>query len=116
MGILTGKTYDRLKFAALILLPAVGTLYFGLAQVWGMPNAEKVVGTITAVDTFLGVVLGISTKNYYNSGVDTDGDLNVHHDEDGETHLTLGVNGSDVNDMTSKNLVTLRVVHAPKPQ
>ena len=58
------KTYDILKYVAQIILPAIGTLYFALAGIWGLPYAEQVVGTITAVDTFLGVVLGISSANY----------------------------------------------------
>lgn len=58
------KTYDILKYVAQIILPAIGTLYFALAGIWGFPYAEQVVGTITAVDTFLGVVLGISSANY----------------------------------------------------
>ena len=45
-------------------LPAAGTLYFTLAGIWGLPCAEQIVGTIVAVDTFLGVILGYSTKNY----------------------------------------------------
>lgn len=61
---LTGKTYDRAKFLALILLPALGALYFSLAQIWGLPAAEQVVGTITVVDTFLGVILRISANSY----------------------------------------------------
>jgi hypothetical protein len=46
------------------LLPAAGTLYFALAGIWGLPYGEQVVGTITAIDTFLGVILGISTSQY----------------------------------------------------
>lgn len=59
------ETYDVLKFIAQILLPAAGTLYFALASIWGFPYGEQIVGTITAVDAFLGTCLGISTKNYY---------------------------------------------------
>ncbi len=58
------KTYDILKWIALYLLPAIGTLYFALASVWGLPYGEQIVGTVTAIDTFLGVILGISTANY----------------------------------------------------
>lgn len=58
------KMYDKLKFIAQIILPALGTLYFALAGIWGWPYGEQIVGTITAVDTFLGVCLGISTYNY----------------------------------------------------
>lgn len=61
---MSNKLYDVLKFVAQILLPAVGTLYFALAQIWGLPYAEQIVGTITAVDAFLGALLGISTMQY----------------------------------------------------
>lgn len=61
---MTNKVYDALKFVAQIVLPAVGTLYFALARIWGFPYAEEVVGTITAVDAFLGALLGISTIAY----------------------------------------------------
>ena len=57
-------TYDIMKWIAQYLLPASGTLYFALASIWGLPYGEQIVGTITAVDTFLGVLLGISTINY----------------------------------------------------
>lgn len=58
------KTYNVLKWMAQLLLPAMGTLYFALASIWRLPYGEQVVGTITAVDTFLGVILGITTAQY----------------------------------------------------
>lgn len=58
------KTYDVLKFMAQIVLPALATLYFALANIWGLPYVEEVVGTITAIDAFLGAILGISTSKY----------------------------------------------------
>lgn len=58
------ELYDLLKWIAQILLPAVATLYFAIAQIWGLPYAEQIVGTITAVDAFLGALLGISTLQY----------------------------------------------------
>ena len=54
-----GKLYRILKWIAQYLLPALGTLYFALAGIWGLPYGEQVVGTITALDTFLNVVLGV---------------------------------------------------------
>lgn len=60
----SNRTYDVLKWIAMYLLPALGTLYFALAGIWGFPYGEQIVGTITAVDTFLGVILGISTAQY----------------------------------------------------
>ena len=62
--IMSNKVYDILKWVAQILLPALGTLYFALAGIWGFPYAEAIVGTITAVDTFIGVLLGISSAQY----------------------------------------------------
>ena len=64
MNILSNKAYDILKWIAQILLPAVGTLYFALAQIWGFPFAEQIVGSISAIDCFLGALLGISTALY----------------------------------------------------
>jgi hypothetical protein len=61
---LNNKAYDILKWIAQYLLPALGTLYFALAGIWGLPYGEQVVGTITAVDTFIGVILGLSTMQY----------------------------------------------------
>lgn len=61
---MTNKVYDILKWIAQYFLPAIGTLYFALAGIWGLPYGEQIVGTITAVDTFLGVLLGISSTQY----------------------------------------------------
>lgn len=61
---MSNKVYDVLKFIAQIVLPAVGTLYFALAKIWGFPFAAEIVGTISAVDAFLGALLGISTMQY----------------------------------------------------
>ena len=61
---MTDKTYDTLKWIAQLLLPAIGTLYFALASIWGLPYGEQIVGTITAVDAFLGAILQISVAKY----------------------------------------------------
>ena len=61
---MSSKVYDVMKFIAQILLPAMGTLYFALAGIWGFPYGEAVVGTITAIDAFVGAILGISTSSY----------------------------------------------------
>ena len=62
---MSNKTYDALKYIAQVVLPALGTLYFALASIWGLPFSEEIVGTITAIDAFLGVLLKISSDNYY---------------------------------------------------
>lgn len=61
---MSNKVYDILKWVAQMILPALGTLYFALSQIWGFPFGEQIVGTITAVDAFLGAVLGISSAKY----------------------------------------------------
>lgn len=61
---MSNKTYDILKYIAQIVLPALGTLYFALAGIWGFPYGEQIVGTIAAIDTFLGALLKISTNIY----------------------------------------------------
>ena len=63
---LSNKVYDILKYIAQYVLPALGTLYFALSTIWGLPYGEQIVGTITAIDAFLGALLGISTYNYNN--------------------------------------------------
>lgn len=63
------KVYDILKEIAQIVLPAAGTLYFALAQIWNLPYGEQIVGTITAIDMFLGACLHISTKGYEGDGI-----------------------------------------------
>lgn len=61
---MSNKVYDVLKYVTQIGLPALGTLYFALSNIWGFPYAEQVVGTISAIVTFLGVLLGISSAKY----------------------------------------------------
>ena len=61
---MSDKLFDVLKWIAQLFLPALGALYFALAQIWGFPYGEEIVGTLTAVDAFLGVILGISTVQY----------------------------------------------------
>ena len=64
---MSNKCYDVLKYIAQIVLPALGTLYFALAKIWQFPYGAEIVGTITAVDAFLGAMLKISTDQYNQS-------------------------------------------------
>ena len=82
------KLYSILNWAVRIVLPAFATLYFALAGVWGLPNPDAVVATITAIVTFLGVTLGISAYNYNKDGSalnkgPTDGVINVESQDNG---------------------------------
>ena len=61
---MSNKVYDIIKWIVVIVLPSIGTLYFALAGIWGLPYGEEIVGTITAIDTFLGAVMMISNAQY----------------------------------------------------
>lgn len=61
---ISNKVYDVLKWIATYLLPAMGTLYFALARIWNLPYGEEIVGTIVAIDAFIGALIGISTIQY----------------------------------------------------
>lgn len=66
--VLKNSVYDDLKWIAQILLPALGTFYFAVARIWGMPYSSEIVGTITAVDALLGALLGLSSAKYLEEG------------------------------------------------
>ena len=102
--ILNDKVYDALKWTTTIVLPAVGTLYFALASIWGFPFGEQVVGTITALVAFFGVVLKISSTQYEGSG-----DIALDKsDPENETYtLALGV---PISELTGRKTVNLKVV------
>lgn len=74
---LSNEAYDALVWVAQIFLPALGVLYATLAGLWGFPNPDAVVGTIVAVDLFLGALLKISQSRYNKSTESVDGRLVV---------------------------------------
>lgn len=61
---MSNKVYDILKWVAQIVLPAIATFYLAIAAIWGLPYGEQIAGTIMAIDTLLGAILGVSTKKY----------------------------------------------------
>lgn len=85
--LLKGKTYDRAKTAVQVWIPATSAAYFGLAQIWGLPGAEKVVGSLAILATFLGVTLGVSSRNYEKSEAAYDGDVVVKTHETGQVDI-----------------------------
>ena len=99
---MTNKVYDILKFVAQIVLPALGTLYFALAGIWGFPYGEQIVGTIAAVDAFLGAILGLSSVKYYKDGKDVAGTVTI--DPDAETF------NFQFDDMTAEDLAGMKQV------
>lgn len=103
---ITGKLYNWLKFLALVALPSLGTLYFTLATIWGLPAAEQVVGTIVALDTFLGVILQISSTNYNSSTAQ--GTLNILETGDKKI-FKLELDGDPEYDLEGKDRVVFKV-------
>jgi hypothetical protein len=108
--VFTNKLYDRLKFIALIFLPALATLIFALGAAWGWANTGQLVGTITAVDAFLGALLQVSTNKYYKSGANFDGDVNVLP-EDGGNKVQIAFNAppEDIVDEPGKHSLELKI-------
>lgn len=84
--LLSDSTYTRLKKTATIVLPALAALYIALAQIWHFPKVEEVAGSIAALNTFLGVLIQISKKSYYASGLQYAGVINVMDDGDKKTY------------------------------
>lgn len=80
--LLGDSAYNRLKNSTTVIIPAVGALYFTLAQIWHLPKAEEVVGSLAALNTFLGVTLGISTRSYNRSDTKYAGIIEVEETED----------------------------------
>lgn len=103
------KTYDIFKWIAQILLPALGTLYFALAGIWGLPKADEVVGTIVALDAFLGILLGISSKLYNQSDARYDGAIVIEDREEGSKLYSLNLNGIP-EDLDSKKEASFKII------
>lgn len=92
MKTLNSQTYDVLKYIAQVVIPAIGTLWFAIATIWGLPYSEEILGTITAVDAFLGALLHINNKTYNDEVSDwVEPSNGVEEDEDmSDTEFTLG--------------------------
>ena len=106
--LLSDKQYNVFKYIAQIFLPAAGALYFGLAGIWDLPNAEQIVGTITTFDIFLGAILLLSSKQYDNSDAKYDGAL-VIDSSDPEKDLYSFEVGAPLEELSDKRSLTFKV-------
>lgn len=100
------RHYDFLKALAQIYLPALGTLYFTIASIWNLPAAANVVGTITAVDTFLGVILKISTSRYTPP---SDGNVYVDKSDPDMGKYRLEIDENSLEQISNKDHLRLQV-------
>lgn len=105
---LNDKVYDVLKWITLIVLPACGSLYFGLSGIWGFPHGEEIVGSISVICLFLGSILGISTGQYNALPYDYDGQLELTQDAGG-TELSNLVLNKPSDDMEDGEEIVLNV-------
>jgi small nuclear ribonucleoprotein (snRNP)-like protein len=105
--IVNSKIYDALKYIAQIVIPAAGTLYFALSSTWGLTNSSQVVGTLVAVDAFLGVLLHLSSKAYDNSDQKYDGSIDIAEDDTSKQY-TLSLDG-DPDDIHKKDQLVFKV-------
>lgn len=117
------KVYDTLKYISQIVLPALGALYYGLGDIWSFPKVTQVVGTISIIATFLGVILGLSSRAYRNSSERFDGAIDTVKDGD-KTVYSMNVDGDPEKLLEKKDELTFRVnkgepveiVVPPKPK
>lgn len=105
---MSNRLYDSLKFLAQIFLPALGALYYGVAHIWGLPKADEIVGTLVVVDTFLGGLLHISTKQYNDGDAKYAGVIDIENKPDGVKVYSLNLN-TDPSSLDKSKEVTFKV-------
>lgn len=106
--VLPEKWYNLAKWFVTIVLPAFSTLYFTLGSVFELPGVTQVVGTCAALATFLGVVLGLSTRSYNKSDARFGGVMDVSLDDEGKKLFSLELN-KDPDDLEKMKEVTFKV-------
>jgi hypothetical protein len=100
--------YNVVKRTATIILPALATLYYGLAVMWNFPEPDKVVASITLLNTFLGVLVQVSKKSYYASGKQYAGEIQVTTETSGQRIASLVVDG-DPEDILNMSEATFKI-------
>lgn len=110
---ISNQVYDILKWIAQLVLPGLGTLYFALSNIWGLPYGEQVLGTITAIDTFLGLCLGISTAAYNKSPEYGDGTLEISEASPTKDIYRLNLR-TPLDEIAEKDRIALRVDNQSK--
>ncbi len=109
--LLSDKTYNLVKKLVQVIIPATGALYFALSKIWGLPHGEDVVGSLMAIATFLGVVLGISSAQYTASGAAYQGHLTVQPNADGVNRVTAFHLNKDPKDLEGEKSITVKIHH-----
>ena len=107
---LNTATYDVAQWFVRIFLPALATLYAGLSELWGLPKAIEVVGTIGAVTLFLGAILSVSSSNFKKENEPNAGFIksNGRDPDTGLPNLDLVITQMP-DDLLNKKTITLHV-------
>lgn len=108
---LSNALYDKISALVKYILPASGTLYFALAEIWNFPYPEQVVGTIVAITTFLGAVIGLSKSSWEKN---PDGDLLIDESDPEKDIFSLQI-PTDPNDLKKQDIMRLRIIKTDAP-
>lgn len=106
--ILSDKAYSNVKWLVTIILPAIGTLYFALAVIWGLPSGQQVLGTLIAAQAFLGTIFAVSNAQYNKSDLKYSGEVNIVEHESGENTAQIAFNQHPT-EFADKKEVTFKV-------
>lgn len=108
---LPAKIYDATKIVVMYVLPALATLVLTVGEIWGLPKVQEVAATITALNFFLGAVVGISHNQYQKSGAWADGDMTVQYEDGVPVGMSADLNNvENPMDLSKQKAVTFRVV------
>jgi hypothetical protein len=61
---MSNKVYDVLKWITLVFMPALITLTGVILNCFNVENTEVILTIMTAIETFMGSLLGVSNINY----------------------------------------------------
>lgn len=109
-AMLTNSTYDLLKKVVELILPGAGALYFTLAQIWGLPFAEEVVGSLAAIAVFCGLLLRLSARSYEASGAAYDGIIKVDENDGRRVASLILDKYEDPADIVDLDQATFKVI------
>ena len=83
--LLSDNVYKILKWVGLIAIPAIATFVGVVGPLWGLPNTDAIVQTITAIGILIGALIGASeTKAAVAEAATTTGTDGVAADGKGE--------------------------------
>ena len=69
---ISDRTYNFLKWFALIAIPAFNTFILTVGKIWELPYYVQIAATISAVGLLLAALIGASSKSYYDTVDDED--------------------------------------------